>query len=124
MRTNQIPKLASETLVAEYLAVGLRQGQAIEEFDNRTYNRLYPKRRAIATELLSRPSDHWRLLLPLLEHADWQVRLNTAQDLRKMAPDECRRALETIDASNRYPYAADARLSLRPNMIFAGTDSA
>lgn len=123
MRMTEIPKAAPVALVEAYLAIGLRQGQAIEKFDNRTYNRLYPKRRAIATELLSRPGDHWRLLLPLLEHADWQVRLNTAQDLRKMAPDECRRALETIDASNRYPYAADARLSLRPDMIFAARES-
>ena len=123
MRIDQIPKLAPEALAEEYLAVGLRQGQAIEEFDNRTCNRLFPKRRAIADELLSRQGDHWRLLLPLLDHADWQVRLNTAQDLRNVARDESRRALQSIDASKRYPYAADARLSLRPDLLFADREA-
>lgn len=117
MRTTAISKFPSDVLVSEYAAIGVRQDQAIEEFDNRTYNRLYPKRKAIAAELQSRAGDHRILLLPLLAHANRQVQLNAGQELLHVAPEEARRALQSIADSNYYPHAANARMSLDPDFF-------
>lgn len=117
MRIAAISKLPSDTLVREYAEIGIRQDRAIEQFDNRTYNRLYSNRKAIAAELQSRAGDHRMLLLPLLDHANRQVRLNAGQELLKLAPQEARRALQAIADSNYYPHAANARMSLDPEFF-------
>ena len=73
MRRRSYPKLTSEQLVDEYIAIGSAQDTAIENFDNRTYNRLYPQREGIAGELKSRSGDQRSLLFPLLQHPNWQA---------------------------------------------------
>lgn len=83
VRRNQYKNASSEALVGEYEAIGERQQRAIKEWDNRTYDRLYPRRKAIAAELQSRPGDQRMLLLPLLKHPNVQFRLNAGQELKE-----------------------------------------
>jgi hypothetical protein len=47
MRRNQYKNASSEALVGEYAAISERQQRAIEESDNRTYGRLYPRRKRL-----------------------------------------------------------------------------
>ena len=117
MRRNQYQGASAVALVDEYAATGERQQRAIEEWDNRTYNRLYPKREAIAAELQNRPEDQRTLLLPLLQHPSVQIRLNAGQELKTIAPAESRQALQSIADSKYFPYAADAALILDDDFL-------
>jgi hypothetical protein len=112
MKRTSYPKLTSEQLVEEYVSIGSAQDIAIENFDNRTYNRLYPRKKAIAAALKSRPGDHRSLLAPLLQHPNWQVRLNTAKELLSLCPAEARATLEAISKSKHFPHAGDAGMCL------------
>lgn len=113
MRLKHLDTMTSQAVVDEYVAIGMRQDQAIEQFDNRTFNRLVPRQMAIAAELKSRAGDERRLLVPLLEHPNWQVKLNAAHDLLVVAPEIARATLEAIALSKHYPHAGDAGMSLR-----------
>ena len=112
MKRSAYAKLTSEALVEAYVAIGIQQDQAIESFDNRTFNRLYPRKRAIADELKSRPGDQRTYLIPLLEHANWQVRMNAANELLAVLPVEARATLQAIADSKHYPHAGHAGMDL------------
>ena len=112
MKANRYSSMGTDELVARYIEIGVRQYKAIEAFDNRTYNRLYPRKRAIAAEMRSRPGDQPGVLRPLLDHANLQVRINAANDLPALPPGEALATLEAVRATRIQPFAADAGMAL------------
>jgi hypothetical protein len=112
MTRDAYTKLTPEALVEAYIAVGVQQDRAIESFDTKTFNRLYPRKRAIAEELKSRPGDQQTYLVPPLQHPNWQVRLNAAKELLVVAPAEARETLVAIAESRHFPHAGDAGMCL------------
>jgi hypothetical protein len=98
-----------EELLAKYIDIGIGQYNAIEAFDDRTFSRLYRHKRAIATELKSRPGDQ----RPLLDHANLQVRINAANERLALAPEEALATLEVVRATRIQPFSGDAGMALR-----------
>lgn len=109
----------SNSLIEEYVTLCVGEDEAIEAFDNRKFKRLFNRRMVIVDELKARLGDDRKLLIPHLQHANRQVRLNAAHDLIVVAPDQARSTLEAIAASKYYPHAADAGMALR--MLDNGT---
>lgn len=97
-----------KNLVKQFLSVALAQYDAIYVLDNRKYNRLYARMQKIRNELKYMDGDQRRALLPLLTHANVQVKLMTANTLLSVAPIPARRALEEVKASGIQPQCADA----------------
>jgi hypothetical protein len=112
MKRSAHAKLTPEALVEAYVAIGIEQDQAIENFDTRKFNRLYPRKRAIADELKSRPGDQRTYLVPLLQHPNWQVRMNAANELLAVVPLQARATLQAIADSKHYPHAGHAGMAL------------
>lgn len=102
-------KLPLETLVQAFVDLALEEQDAIFWARYKEYNRLYDIVVGVVKELSLRPGDGRTLLLPLLDHASVQVRMNAAFELWDIARDEARAALELIDKRNEMPQAADAR---------------
>lgn len=113
MKGNRYNKMTLDELLAKYIEIGIGQYNAIEAFDNRTFNRLYRHKKAIATELKSRLGDQRPILRPLLDHANLQVRINAANELLALAPDEALATLEAVRATRIQPFAGDAGMALR-----------
>jgi hypothetical protein len=62
----------------------------------------------VRRELKGRVGDQRRALLPLLKHANAQVRLKAAITTLAVAPRASRQALQLIWDRNEFPQAADA----------------
>lgn len=99
-------------LVAEFVALCLQQQGALEDYDVRRYNKLYPRVCAIVDELKARDGDRRRDLIPLVRHENIQVRLTAAQKTLALAPAEARAVLEQIRDSRELPQALDAGMML------------
>lgn len=107
-----IPKdltTASVTRLVElYVAVAVAQFEAREDERIARHNRLYDDRVSIAKELKARLGDQRRELLPLLQHANVQVRFNAAIDLLAVFPEDGKAALRRIHENDWRFYCADA----------------
>jgi hypothetical protein len=102
-------------LVDRIIAIALDQHEAMLDFDNAKFNRLFWELDAVNEELKSRPGDQRRALLPLLDHSNAQVRLQSAIATLALAPapEAARRTLQVISDRQEYPQAADARGMMR-----------
>lgn len=64
-------------------------------------------------ELKARNGDQRRALLELYDHPNAQVRLKATKATLAVAPEAARHMLETIAASNDFPQAGEAGMSIR-----------
>jgi hypothetical protein len=112
MTRADLKSLSSDDLVAQFASIGAEQREAGAAGDTSKYNILYSKMQELEDELMSRPGDQRRLLLPLLEHKNLQVRLKAAVATLAIAPTESRDTLRRIAESRRYPQAANAGFML------------
>jgi hypothetical protein len=69
--------------------------------------------RNILHELKRREGDQRRALLPLLDHPNVQVRMMAAHAVLAISPALARKAFESVRASEIFPQAADAGMTLR-----------
>jgi|SRR5579862_5105339 len=99
-------------LVDEFIALGIKQYKVVWDGDTKTYNPLFFRMQDIRAELKSRPGDERRALKVLYDHPNIQVRLMAARSTLALAPVEARRIIESIAASNDFPYAGDAGMCL------------
>jgi hypothetical protein len=104
--------LSVEDLIKDFVAIGEAQDQALLFDDIARFNRLYDKKAAILDELKGRSGDQRHALVSLHIHANMQVRLNAAKATLAVAPIAARKTLEAIAASNHFPQAGDAGMSL------------
>ena len=110
-----IARLADQTvvdLVDRFANVGLAQYDALARGQHAKFRQLFQQMTDISNELKQRDGDQRRALLKLYDYNNMQVRLKAAIHTLAIAPDQARRALETIAASKWYPQAADAGFCL------------
>jgi hypothetical protein len=114
MTTKPAAQVASvHELVAQFVSIGLAQYDALYVVDVKKYNRLYRKMQDVRNELKRREGDQRRALLPLLDHPNLQVRMKAAHTVLAISPALARKALESVRASEIFPQAADAGMTLR-----------
>jgi hypothetical protein len=112
MRKTPLAKMTTDELLARFVELVVKQGEALEMLETAAFNRLYPKVAAIVEELENRPCNQRRALLRLYNHANTQVRLTAAQYTSKLAPEAAMRVLEDIVKAKIFPQALHAGMSL------------
>jgi Domain of unknown function (DUF2019) len=111
MKRTKLHEMTVAHLVDRFIAVALDEDKAM--LDTAKFNRLFWELDAVNEELKSRPGDQRRALLPLLDHSNAQVRLQSAIATLAVAPEAARQALQIISDRQEYPQAADARGMMR-----------
>lgn len=112
MNQKDVSKLMSAELVSEFVDLCIQQNGALEEDDVAKYNRLLKRQMAIVEELKARPGDQRRVLIPLYEHEDVQVRLMASEMTLAVEPVKARATLEAIRRAKIPPYSFDAGMTL------------
>lgn len=107
-----LEKATSEQLVARFVEISIAQSVASAEMNTSKYNRLYDKKATVLAELKARPDEQRRLLFPLYNHENIQVRLNAAKSTYALDPVAARRVIEDIANSRRFPWAGTAGMTL------------
>jgi hypothetical protein len=105
----KLDRMNVEELVQAFVVIAVEQDKAERSFDMARYRRLYWQMDALKKELHRREDDQRRALLPLLDHPNPKVRLESAIAIWALAPEAARAALQRISDRNEYPQAADAR---------------
>jgi hypothetical protein len=114
MTTKPADQVASvQELVERFVSIGLAQYEAAYVVDTRKYNRLFARMQAIENELKRREGDQRRALLPLLNHPNVQVRMMVAHAVLSISPDLARKAFESVRASEIFPQAMNAGMTIR-----------
>lgn len=113
MTKANLESMSVEALVERYAAVGVAQYEAELDDNLRKFKRLYKDMIAVEAELKTRPGDQRRALMKLYDHANMQVRLNSAHATLAVAPEAARAMLVAIRESRWMPQALDAGMSLR-----------
>lgn len=108
-----IEQMTVDQLRERFTEIALAQDKAVRVDDSAAYNRLFRQMEAIEDELARRDGDQRRELLPLLDHANAQIRLKAALATLSVAPEVARRTLQRISDRQEYPQAADARGMMR-----------
>ena len=106
-----LSRLSDEDLRDLFEDLAIRQGEAWDPGDPETvprYTKLYFEILDVVTELQSRPGDRRRILIPLLEHENWQVRLKTATNVFALVPEQARRTLQWLHESAPAPACLEA----------------
>jgi hypothetical protein len=113
MTSDDMRTMTVEQLIERFVGIALEQDKAITLDDSATFNKLYSRMELVKSELRSRSGDQRRALLPLLEHANAQVRLKAAIALLAIEPIAARETLQNISDNKEYPQMADARGMMR-----------
>ena len=113
MKPVDLRSMSVATLVQRFVDLCLGQYEAELRSENAKENRLIKDMFAVADELKARPGDQRTALLSLYDHPNAQVRLMAATETLAVAPEEARRMLEVIRATEAPPQGPDAGMSLR-----------
>ncbi|HZP20079.1 MAG TPA: DUF2019 domain-containing protein [Bauldia sp.] len=98
--------------VEQYVSISLQQDDALGLREIGRYNRLAKRLWAIQDALRDMDGDERKALLKLLDHANFQVRLNAALATLAIAPQRARRVLEAIASSKHGPQNGNAGMAL------------
>ncbi|MBI5130386.1 MAG: DUF2019 domain-containing protein [Rhodopseudomonas palustris] len=112
MKTIDLEAMSTDELVQRFAEIGVAQDHALLGGRLREFNRLFDKMAEVSQELKRREGDQRRALLALFSYPNMQVRLKAAIHALAVAPVEARRQIEEIAASQWYPQAGDAGMSL------------
>jgi hypothetical protein len=110
-RTN-LASISVDELVQRFAAIGVAQDNALLGGRLREFNQLFEKMAQVSQELKRREGDQRGALLSLFSFPNMQVRLKAAKHTLAIAPVEARCQIEEIAASQWYPQAGDAGMSL------------
>jgi enoyl reductase-like protein len=113
MNDSDLHQMTIPELVERFVQTGLRQDDAELLGDARRFRRLYRQMRKVEEELKGRSRDERRALIALYEHPNMQVRWKAAEATLAVAPHAARAALQTVWASQHFPQAADAGMTLK-----------
>jgi hypothetical protein len=114
-RTGKPRRLAAcsaDDLRQRFAAIALQQSDAQLGAEIARYNRLFWQTKGIEEELKGRTEDQRKVLVPLLQHPNPQVRLMAAQCTLAVAPDESRKTLQALWDQKLYPQAMYAKGTL------------
>ena len=98
MTTRNLQTATNDDLVATYVAISQQEDEAMLRNDIVGGTRLVYRRKEVDDVLRARGIQARRMLLPLLAHANAQVRLNAAKHLLAVVPTEARATLEDLAA--------------------------
>ncbi|MQT13732.1 DUF2019 domain-containing protein [Segnochrobactrum spirostomi] len=112
MKASALSVLSDDEIVDLFIQYSIEQENMSLEMRSRSVARLYHKIDALVTELRFREGDRRHVLLPLLKHANPQVRLKAAQSLLAVARDEALAALKELSDPQLYMQALDAGMTL------------
>lgn len=112
MKPVDLKSMSVAALVRRFTDLCLRQYEAELRSEHAKENRLIKDMFAVADELKVRPGDQRTALLPLYDHPNAQVRLMAATETLAVAPQEARRMLEVIRATEPPPQGPDAGMCL------------
>jgi len=116
MKSEALDSVKTADLVARYIALSVKQSTAHYEEDvaiaAREYNRLYRATHAISDVLRARGVEARNALVPLLQHANPQVRLNAAHQLLAVTHDEAYAALQKLGDGPPGLFRLRARMAL------------
>lgn len=108
MTSTQFTEMSNGELVERFTTMALEQDEALLMDEIGKYNKIYDQMEAVKKELKARAGDERRLLLPLLEHRNAQVRLKAAIATLAIEPEAARNALQKIVDQKEFPQAANA----------------
>jgi hypothetical protein len=109
MKGERFAEMSNGELVERFTTMALEQDEALLMDEIGKYNKIYDQMEAVKQELKARAGDQRRLLLPLLEHRNAQVRLKAAITTLAIEPEAARNALQKIVDQKEFPQAANAR---------------
>lgn len=109
---SDLKKMSTPDLVDRFAALGVGQYHAELRGELTKENKLILQMRPLVEELKARPGDQRTALLPLLDHANVQVRLMAAKLTLAVAPATARQVLQAIKDSGQQPQALDAGMCL------------
>ncbi|BAT61229.1 hypothetical protein GJW-30_1_03786 [Variibacter gotjawalensis] len=112
MRKRSLPGQSNEQLVGYFIEIAVAQEYEQSYGSIAKYSRLFHQMQALVSELKSRTGDQRRLLIDLHKHENWHVRYKAAKATLAVAPVESRQLLERIAASNHFPEAGEAGMTL------------
>ena len=107
-----VSRLSIEELLDRFALIGIKQREALNDSQIRTFNKLFREMAAIGKELRARGTDARLALLKLMTHPDIQVRLQAARFGYGADPKTARACIEEIANSNRFPQAGDAGMTI------------
>lgn len=103
-----LSKLTDIELRDLFEALCIEQGTKWNPEGLRRYKKLYFEIDEVTKELKRRPGDARRLLIPLLTHEDWQVRLKAGINTYAIAPNEARKALQWLRETRLEQFGGEA----------------
>lgn len=86
----------------------VEQGSKFNPGGLERYKTLFFEIKDVADELKKRPGDARHILIPLLNHEDWQVRLKAGHYTYAIAPAEARRALQWLRETRHGQFGLEA----------------
>ncbi|WP_127091699.1 DUF2019 domain-containing protein [Aquabacter cavernae] len=108
----KLAQLTDTALRDLFEALCIERGQKWNPENVRPYNKLYLEIVDVAEELKRRPGDARHLLIPLLKHEDWHVRLKAGTNTYALTPQEAREALQWLRETRLEPFGAEAGMFL------------
>jgi hypothetical protein len=112
LKKNSLAAMSTDELVQRFAEIGVAQDEALLGFRFKEFNRLFRKMADVSQELKRRDGDQRRALLALFSYPNIQVRLKAAKHTLAVAPLAARRQIEEIAASQWFPQAGEAGMSL------------
>ncbi|RDV02154.1 DUF2019 domain-containing protein [Undibacter mobilis] len=112
MKPVDLKSMSVAMLVQRFTDLCLGQYEAELRGELAQENRLIREMFAVREELKARPGDQRTALLSLYDHPNAQVRLMAATETLAVAPEEARRMLEIIRATEPPPQGPDAGMCL------------
>lgn len=112
MKRVALSRLSDDEIVGRFIDYSIEQEVMILEGRIGKVNRLYDRIEKLIEELRSREGDHRRALVPLLKHANPQVRLKAAWATLALATDDALAALKELSDPQLYIQALDAGMTL------------
>lgn len=112
MKPVDLKSMPVAALVQRFTDLCLGQYEAELRGELAKENRLIKEMFAVREELKARPGDQRSALLSLYDHPNAQVRLMAAKETLAVAPQEARRMLEVIRATEPPPQGPDAGMCL------------
>lgn len=112
MKRPELSEMSLDALVDRFTEIGVAQDKAIEQDNNRLYNKLYWEMEAIDQEFRSRGREARLALMRLYDYPNMQVRLQAATYTLGVAPEPARRLIQAIADSGWPPQALDAGMRI------------
>lgn len=111
-KSNTLVSKSISDLVTMFERLSLEQAEAYANFETSKTNRIIMRRYHVVAQLRHRGTDERTALFALYSHRHPQVRLNVAKSTYALNPERALTALQEIAASNQFPWAGDAGMSL------------